>query len=409
MIRKLKIKFVLLAMISLLILLACIVTGMNIFNYNSVITEADGTLDFLSGNKGDFPDFDGEFPPILPPFMRVETPYESRYFSVLLDDSGKVLQTDTRRVKAIDVEDARVYGQRAFRTEKERAFLDDYRFARTAEGSLIRITFLDCGRQLYTYRKFLISSICMSGAGFLAFLAVIIFFSGKILKPVTESYEKQKRFITDAGHEIKTPLAIIKADADVLEMEYGENEWLDGIRDQIKRLSGLTSDLVYLSRMEEAETNLPMIEFPFSDVISETAMSFQALAQTQNKTFLCQIPPMLSYNGNEKAIRQLMGILLDNALKYSPEQGQISITVRKTGRQLCIEVCNTTTQPLTTEQLSHLFERFYRVDTSRSSQNGGYGIGLSVAQAITAAHSGKISATSQDGQSLEISVQLPVI
>lgn len=408
MIRKLKIKFVLLAMISLLILLVCIVTGMNIINYNSVVSDADITLDFLSGNKGDFPDFDGERPPMLPPFMRIETPYESRYFSVLLDNGGNILQTDTRRVKAINEENAVIYGQKAYQTGKERAFLEEYRFIRTAEGAVTRIIFLDCGKQLHTYRKFLISSICMSGAGFLSFFAVIIFFSGKILKPVTESYEKQKRFITDAGHEIKTPLAIIKADADVLEMEFGENEWLDGIRDQIHRLSGLTSDLVYLSRMEESDTDIPMIEFPISDVVGETAMAFQALAQTQNKTFHCEIPPMISYTGNEKAIRQLVSILIDNALKYSPEHGQVSITLKKSSRQLCICVYNTSAQPITGEQLGHLFERFYRADASRSSQNGGYGIGLSVAKAITAAHNGKITATTPDGQSLEISVQLPI-
>ena len=340
--------------------------------------------------------------------MRIETPYESRYFSVVLDNSGTVLQTETRRIKAIDPDQAKVYGQRAYETGKERAFLEEYRFIRNTEGSLTRITFLDCGKQLYTYRKFLISSISMSVSGYLAFFLVIVFVSGRILKPVTESYEKQKRFITDAGHEIKTPLAIIKADADVLEMEYGENEWLDGIRDQIQRLSGLTSDLVYLSRMEENDGNIPMIEFPLSDVISETALSFQALAQTQNKTFLCQIPPMISYTGNEKAIRQLVNILLENAMKYSPEQGEIRITLQKNNRQLLLSVFNTTQQTITAEHLSHLFERFYRADASRSSHSGGYGIGLSIAQAITAAHGGKITAASRDGESLEISVQLPI-
>ena len=408
MIRKLKVKFILLAMISLLILLVCIVTGMNIFNYNSVISEADSTLELLSGNKGDFPDFDGELPPMLPPFMRIETPYESRYFSVLLDESGNILHTDTRRVKAVDIENAKIYGQRAFKTGKEQAFLDDYRFIRNTEGSLTRITFLDCGKQLQTYKKFLISSICMSAAGFTAFFAVILFFSGKILKPVTESYEKQKRFITDAGHEIKTPLAIIKADADVLEMEFGDNEWLDGIQDQVRRLSGLTADLVYLSRMEEADNALTMIEFPLSDVISEAATAFQPLAQTQNKDFSCQIPPFISYTGNEKAIRQLVTILMDNALKYSPEQGQVSLTVQKTNRQISISVFNTTAQPITQEQLNHLFERFYRADSSRSSQTGGYGIGLSVAHAITTAHNGKITANAPDNGSLEVSVQLPL-
>jgi len=408
MIRKLKAKFVLLAMIAVLILLACIVTGMNIINYRTVLREADMTLSLLSGNNGNFPEFKDGVPHRWPAFLHVEAPYASRYFSVVLDNQGNILRTDTLRIKAVDGESAADYGKKAYAAGKEKAFLDDYRFLRTSEDAFTRIIFLDCGRQLYTYRQFLLSSIIMSAAGYLAFFGVILFFSGKILKPVTESYEKQKRFITDAGHEIKTPLAIIKADADVLEMEFGQNEWLDGIQDQVLRLSGLTADLVYLSRMEEAETNVPMIEFPFSDVISETVMSFQALAQTQNKSFQWQIPPMISYTGNEKAIRQLVNILLDNAIKYAPEQGQIRMDVRKSGRNISMTVYNTTTQPVTQEQLNHLFERFYRTDASRSSQSGGYGIGLSVAQAITAAHSGRISASAPDGQSLEISVQLPL-
>lgn len=408
MIRKLKVKFVFLAMAALLILLACIVTGMNILNFRSVTTYADATLDLLSGNKGIFPEFEGNPPRRMPRFIRIETPYESRYFSVLLDSDGTVLQTDIRRIKAVDEESAAEYAKKAFHMKRETAFLDDYRFMKTADSNITRIVFLDCGRQLYTFQKFLISSICMSAVGYLSFFAVIVFFSGKILQPVTESYEKQKRFITDAGHEIKTPLAIIKADADVLEMEFGENEWLEGIQDQVRRLSGLTSDLVYLSRMEEADSNIPMIEFPFSDVISETVMAFQALAQTQNKTFCCQIPSMISYTGNEKAIRQLVNILMDNAMKYSPEKGTVSMTVKKTNRHLCMTVSNTTLQPITPENLSHLFERFYRADASRNSQTGGYGIGLSVAQAIVTAHSGKITAVSSDEKSLEIMVQFPL-
>lgn len=248
----------------------------------------------------------------------------------------------------------------------------------------------------------------MSLIGYISFFVVILFFCGKILKPVTESYEKQKRFITDAGHEIKTPLAIIKADADVLEMEYGENEWLDGIQAQIKRLSSLTADLVYLSKMEEADNTLPMIEFPFSDVVLETAQSFHALAQTQEKQFTFHVPPMLSYNGNEKAIRQLVNILLDNALKYSPEQGYVYLDVQKQHRQIQLTVFNTTEQPIKKENLEHLFDRFYRADASRNSQTGGYGIGLSVAQAIVTAHSGKITASTKDNLSLEISISFPI-
>ncbi|MFQ9800920.1 MAG: sensor histidine kinase [Clostridia bacterium] len=185
---------------------------------------------------------------------------------------------------------------------------------------------------------------------------------------MAESYEKQKQFITDAGHEIKTPLTIIKADTDVLEMDFGENEWLSDIRKQTVRLTSLTNDLVYLSRMEEAGDSMAMIEFPFSDVVGEAAASFQALAQTQGKEFQCDIQPMLSLNGNEKAIQQLVGILLDNALKYSPKNGMVSLKVWKQNRAVYLSVLNTTESPVQKDKLDLLFERFYRTDTSRNSQ-----------------------------------------
>lgn len=407
MIRELKTKFVFLAMVALFLLLAVIITGMNIINYNSVVAAADDTLELLSQNKGAFPDFDGLQKP-LPYHMTIETPYETRYFSVLLTDTGDVIQTDTSRIKAIDAESAVSYATAALQSSHEKDFIENYRFVRYTEELSTRIIFLDCGRRLNSFYSFLVSSICMAVIGYIAFFAVILFFSGKILKPVTESYEKQKRFITDAGHEIKTPLAIIKANAEVLEMEYGESEWLEGIQAQIQRLSTLTADLVYLSRMEETDNTIPMIEFPFSDVVLETALSFQAVAQTQDKTFLCNIPPMLSYVGNEMAIRQLVNILMDNALKYSPEQGTVSLTVQKQGRQLRLIVFNTTREPVSKENLDHLFDRFYRGDSSRSSKTGGYGIGLSVAKAIATTHNAKINAYTKDGQSLEISVHFPL-
>ena len=251
-------------------------------------------------------------------------------------------------------------------------------------------------------------SIGIALVGYALFFFVILFFSGRIIRPVQESYEKQKRFITDAGHEIKTPLTIIQADADVLEMDVGENEWLADIQKQAKRLSGLTNDLVYLSRMEEAQDTMQMIEFPFSDVVSEAAASFQSLAQTQGKTFLCEVPPMLSFTGNEKAIHQLVSLLLDNALKYSPDNGTVSLTVEKQNKALQLSVFNTTADFIAKEQLSLLFERFYRTDPSRNSQTGGYGIGLSVAKAIVSAHNGKIQAKTEDGYSLKVIVTLPI-
>lgn len=409
MIRQIKVKFIALSMAALLVLLAVIVTGMNAINYNSVVSDADETLSLLSKNSGRFPDFsDPDFiDRELPGHMTPETPYESRYFSVLLDGNSNVVQTDTSRIKAIDPNSAIEYAGAVVDSGKEAGFVGKYRFLCYVEENSTRIVFLDCGRKIDAFHDFLIASIGMALAGYAFFFFVILFFSGRIIRPVTESYEKQRRFITDAGHEIKTPLAIIQADVDVLGMDLEENEWLEDIRKQTRRLADLTNDLVYLSRMEESGSALQMIEFPVSDVVAETASSFQALAQTQNKTFRLDIQPMLSLVGDEKSIRQLVNILLDNALKYSPEGGEVSVSLHRQARQLRLTVRNTVREPIPKEQLPHLFERFYRVDSSRSAQTGGYGIGLSVAKAIVSAHSGKISAASPTPDSLEMTVQLP--
>ena len=224
---------------------------------------------------------------------------------------------------------------------------------------------------------------------------------------MAESYEKQKQFITDAGHELKTPMTIIAADAELAEMECGENQWLTDIRRQAQRLAGLTNDLIYLSRMEEEQTKLQLIDFPFSDMAEEMAQSFQALAKSQEKDLVLSIQPMISYTGDEKAIRQLLSILLDNALKYSPTGGRLELRLEKQGRTVLLSMSNTTVQPLDQDKLSHLFDRFYRTDQSRNSSTGGYGLGLSIAKSIVLAHKGKIRAESPDEISLSIIAALP--
>lgn len=408
MIQKIKIRFISLAMIALFLLLSAIVTGMNIVNYRAIISDADAKLELLSSNKGIFPEFGADKKWPMPPNMTMETPYESRYFSILFASTGEVIQTDTSQIKAIDKTTAIQYANQAVESSRTSDFIGNYRFLFSSEDSSVRITFLDCSREFSTFRSFLFISICMALAGYVAFFLALLFFSNRFLRPITESYEKQKRFITDAGHEIKTPLAIIKADVDVLEMEYGENEWLDGIQSQVKRLADLTNDLVYLSRMEETENHLQMIDFPFSDVLCETAHAFHAVAQAKEKKFQCSVQPMLTINGNEKAIRQLVNILLDNAMKYSPKGGFVSLAAKKQGRYLDLTVYNTTDNPIGKQDLNHIFERFYRMDSSRSTQTGGYGIGLSVAKAIVSAHNGKISATTMDSHSLQIQVLFPI-
>lgn len=408
MIRKLRGKFIALSMMALFVLLLVIITGMNAINYNTVIAEADETLSVLSKNGGVFPEFDKKDKNGLPPNISPEAPYEERYFSVLLGKNNEVLQANTAKIKTVDTQQAIDYAARIVSGSKDKGFIDNYRFVCNSEDTQTRITFLDCRRKLTSFRTFLLISIGMALVGYLIFFFVILFFSGKIFRPVTESYEKQKSFITNAGHEIKTPLTIIKADVDVLEIEVGENEWLTDIQKQTKRLTDLTNDLIYLSRMEETNGSMQMIEFPFSDIVIETASSFQALAQSQGKIFQCKVQPMLSLTGNEKAIRQLISILLDNALKYSPDNGIVSLTLEKKNKTLQLSVFNTTENFIPKEKLPLLFERFYRMDLSHNSQTGGYGIGLSMAKAIAAAHNGKMEAKTQDGYSLQITVTVPI-
>lgn len=407
MIKKLKIKFIALSMTSLFILLLIIVAGMNIINYTSVCAQADEILSLISQNRGVFPDFKGKGPDRLPRNMSPELRDESRYFSVLLDNSGNLIHVETSRITSVDTTTAIEYARNVMEKGKVRGFIDGFRFVQSHEGNTIRIIFLNHERQLDSFYHFLLISTGMALAGFIVVFFIISFCAGKITRPIAEAYEKQKRFITDAGHEIKTPLTIINTNVDILEMDIEENECLEDIKQQTKRLTDLVNDLVYLARMEESENSLQMIEFPVSEVIQEIAMPFKTLAQAQEKDFTCNVAPMLSMQGNNKAIEQLVSILMDNALKYSPKGGTISLDFSKQNKTLSLTVFNTTQTDVNPEDLKFVFDRFYRTDKSRNSETGGHGIGLSVAKAIVTAHGGKIHASTPDGNSFQITVSLP--
>lgn len=266
----------------------------------------------------------------------------------------------------------------------------------------------DYDTAMESFWNFLYASILISAIGYLLVFVLITYFSGRIIRPVLESYEKQKQFITDAGHELKTPVTIINADVDVLRMEQGDSEWLDDIQLQVKRMSELTSNLVYLSRMEESGGKLPLIEFPVSDIVEEALASFRTLAQSANKELQCDIEPMLSMKGNDKAIGQLIHILMDNAMKYSPEGSAIAISLHKQGRNLILSVLNQSNYTIAKADLPRLFDRFYRTDPSRNSETGGHGIGLSVAKAIVETHNGRIQAESSDVNTLKITTMFPI-
>ncbi|MCD7778548.1 MAG: HAMP domain-containing histidine kinase [Clostridiales bacterium] len=406
MIKKLRIKLIGASMLSLFLVLTIITGTANLLNYKAVTDDADILLSILAENEGTFPlMFENrqreEF------LESPELPYESRYFYIVLDNDGEILSTNIDWIAAIDESAASEYAKAVWKTNKDRGFLKDYRYIISRTDYETYVVFLDCRRSLNNAKSFLIASIITSVAGWFAVLILLALLSGRIVRPFSENYEKQKRFITDAGHELKTPLAIINADAEVLEMDIGENEWLNDIHSQTKHMAELTNSLIVLSRMEEDDTPRDVSEFSLSKAAAETVNSFKAPAKAQGKTLESDIDENIVMKGDEKAVRRLMGILLDNAVKYSGEEGKISLSLKETRKTLRLYVYNTA-PCVKKENLPYLFDRFYRTDSSRNSETGGYGLGLSIAASTVRLHKGKITASTEDEKSLLITVTFPI-
>lgn len=410
MIKSLRKRFILVAMGSIFLVLAVIMGTVNIVNYCRMLNKADDMITLLAENDGKFSD------PFLVDEGRrkrkpgregvsPETPYETRFFSVTLDEEGNVLLVDVNKIAATSEEDAREYALKIFEKKYVKGLEGVYRYQMVTDGKNTKIIFLDCRQEISVFQASLFTSISVSVFGLLAVLILVIIFSKMVFRPVTESYEKQRQFITDASHEIKTPLTIIDANTEVLEMENGENQWTKSTRNQVKRLTSLTQQLITLSKMDEGKNILEKTEFSLSDAVLEGVRSFEAVIKMQNKKMNTDIEEDIFYLGDEREIRQLTGILMDNAVKYSIDGGRIQITLKRRGKKIQLKIFNEA-ESIPKGKQDILFERFYRLDNSRNSETGGSGIGLSVAKAIVISHKGKISAYSTDGNSLTIEVIL---
>ncbi|MDE7321721.1 MAG: HAMP domain-containing histidine kinase [Lachnospiraceae bacterium] len=427
MIRKLRTKFVILSTISLLLLLGIIVVSSNFLTYRELVENADIVLEMIAKNGGrpmhllppekkEFPEtgMHGERDRLFgKKFLTPEIMYEARFFTANISRDGQVISVNTQSIAMVDDDEAAYYAKQVYGKKNDSGFIEDFRYIKYYKENDIYVIFLDCGRNLITFKNALLINCLISFAGLLAIFVIIVIFSAKIVRPVSESYEKQKQFISVAGHELKTPITIIDADAEVLSMEIGEdNEWLADICKQTKRMALLTNDLLTLSRMDENRQQFTMIDFPVSDVVSETVVSFESLARSKGRHIRTEIAPMLSCRGDENSIRQVVGILLDNAIKYTSEDEDgtcedILLRLEKKSHSICLTVRNHS-EPVSDEQLTHFFDRFYRTEQSRDSGSGGYGLGLSIAWSIVEAHKGKITAAAPDLESVQITVMLPV-
>ncbi|MHB8127955.1 MAG: sensor histidine kinase [Mobilitalea sp.] len=406
MINKLKRKFILITMGSLALVMVLLVGSINAIFIYQMENKANGVIRILAENQGRFPKFEKEKPPLGDPSfgfeMNAETQFETRYFVVEVSEEGSVLEINTSHIAAVSSEDAIEYADKVMSGNKDSGYKDIYKYKVVDQTDGYMIVFMDRRSQIQTANIFLLTSCGVALGTLLLVFILVSGFSKKAINPILESMEKQKQFITDAGHEIKTPLAIISANADVLELTGGESEWITSIRNQILRLDKLVKNLLMLSKMEEGNTKLEFTDFDLSEAVYEAAGPFETIAKTQNKKFVMDIQPGLKIHGNESDIHQLVSTLVDNAMKYSNEEGTIKVAAFASKKGTKIEVYNTLEykENLVKEDLNKLFDRFYRGDSSRSRDTGGYGIGLSIAKSIVEAHHGKISAKSEDGKSI---------
>lgn len=325
--------------------------------------------------------------------MDANTRMSAVYFTVQVGADHTILGVNTERIADISDEDAKSLCKKAMDQNKSEGKIQNFLF-RAAEnqrdGSLIFL-FLDTTVQQHAILRVAFFSLTAGLLCFVAMLFLVILISKKAIRPIAENIERQKQFVTDAGHEIKTPLAIILANAEAMELYQGENKWLKNIREQTVRLNGLMQNLLALAKADENQNVMRMEEFSFSSEILEALEAFSEPMRMKELNLTTQIEPYLSLRADREQIRRLLSVLLDNAVKYAPPKGEVLISCKCDGKKIDFTVRNQC-EKLPDCPAEKLFDRFYRSDAARTRETGGYGIGLSIAKTIMESHKGTICA-----------------
>lgn len=415
--RRLRRKFILVAMGAVTVVLTLIIAGINIVNYSHVCKMADARLDYiLAGKDGiDWGDEskaepangkdagDSQAGVRIRHFegMTAESPFDTRYFTVTID-AGQVADVNTARIAAVGAKRAASIAARLHAKGWTSGFSGNYRYTTDVQDDEITYVFVDCSRELASFHSFLSASVAISCIGWLAVLAIVAGASGAVIRPMVESYSKQKRFITDASHEIKTPLAVIDAANEVQEIESGESEWTQSIHEQVARLTALTERLVFLARMDEGSAGFTMATIDLSEAVDTAATPFESVAVSRGKRLSTSIACGVRAHADAAAVAQVVELLLDNATRYASEGSVIELSLRAVsrvqGKGATELVVSNAVDELPEGDLDRLFDRFYRADVSRSSKTGGSGVGLSVVRAIAEAHGGSASVCGHGNQ-----------
>jgi len=357
-------------------------------------------LDLLSENNGVLPDED-IVEKILGRKTNSDIIIQYRYFSAQVDSSNKVITMNTEHIANLSDTDVvfyvkkilsggKIYG--SFTTTDGQKLA--YKFNVNEADNSKLIVALDITRYSEDRADLIETSVFIFFSNLVFFIIIFVIFSGKVVMPFMENYRNQRAFITNAGHELKTPIAIISANNELCEMLYGENEWTQSTKDQIQRLTELINRLVVLARFEE-KTNVEAINLNFSDIVERSSKSFKSLAVKGGKNFESDIQKEIFMSGDQGAIYELVNVLIDNANKYCDEGGTIGVRLSQHGitfKKAKLVIYNTYKEGKNIDY-SKFFERFYREDKSHNSSISGYGVGLSIARNIINRHKGKIHVT----------------
>ena len=338
---------------------------------------------------------------------------ESRWFSVRRDEAGVLSLTDAELLSSLpdlSEEQGLALAANAFATGWSSGFIGDYAFQTLELSDQSLVFFMSCETRLAAVRSLLLISAAASVAGILLAWLFVTLASHRAVQPTLRNMEQQKRFITDASHELKTPLTVISTNMELLQMEQPGNPWVQSTQKQTASLRHLVDELVYLSRMEEENPTLQMEPLRVASLVRDAAEPFQAMAEYNGTELLIDADDSLWVNADPASMQRLLSTLLDNAAKYAQPDSPIRVSVSASGKHARISVSNAVAEPLTPEQCRHLFDRFYRTDPSRNKEKkSGFGIGLSIASAIAQRHGGSISAEMETDHRLALTVLLPRI
>ena len=400
MIRKLRTKFVCVIMGIVMLMLATILgvvirfTGQNMEMQSINMMRAIATAPFQQGNLGKPPE-------------EVRLPF----FTVQIGSRGELLGVSGGYFDLTDREYIQNIVNAALASEEKTEELEEYqlRFLKEKTPMGYTIVFSDTTTESATLKN--LYSIC--GLIFFVamgvFLGISIFLSNWVIKPVATAWDQQRQFVADASHELKTPLSVIMANAELLEhadtADEDRSKFSRNILSMTYQMRALVENLLEMARVDNGTLNMPFAALDFSELVSDAVLSFQLLYEEKGQTLQSRIPEGLTLQGSQQHLYQVMDILLDNALKYSVPGGHTNAELKRIGHSCLLTVANTG-EPISREDLTNIFKRFYRVDKARSL-NGSYGLGLSIAQAIVEAHKGKKWAESDNGYNTFF-VQLPL-